>query len=361
RPMKKIFISYSHKDAAFKEQLKEQLEVLKLEKHCDYWVDDQIQTGTDWLPEIKTAIEQADIAVLMVSAGFLTSTFIRGTEIPAILQRRKEEGLTVLPLFVKPCPWKQVAWLKGIQGFPLDGKFLMELKEPEQLRVLTQFTERIHAAINLAHVEPEPEKESDIGNYPGPANKTPRSGARCGARSGARCGVLTSLPPRKIKLIGRENDLAALVERLRKTDRVVLVNGMGGIGKTEVCKSFFHTHYEQYDYAAWIDWVSSLRESLVRALGGEKSIFIKTTGTDTLDERFEKIMDRLRQMKESFLLVVDNIEDERDPDLDALAALPKAVNVLVNSRSVIDGYQLQRLDYLSPGECKALFYQFYTK
>jgi hypothetical protein len=32
---------------------------------------------------------------------------------------------------------------------------------------------------------------------------------------------------------------------------------------------------------------------------------------------------------------------------------------LVNSRSLIEGYEVQCLDNLSPGECRALFYEFY--
>ncbi|MCX6583806.1 MAG: tetratricopeptide repeat protein [Candidatus Aminicenantes bacterium] len=170
--------------------------------------------------------------------------------------------------------------------------------------------------------------------------------------------LLTALP-RKIKLIGRDKDLSALAEMLKKAERVVLVNGLGGVGKTEVCKSFFYSHYNEYVYAAWIDWISSLRESLVHGLGGDDSQFIQAGETDTVDELFKKIMTRLRQMKESFLLVVDDIEHPGDADLDALASLPPQVKVLVNSRSFIEGYVVQSLDYLSPGECRALFYEFY--
>ncbi|MCX6582915.1 MAG: toll/interleukin-1 receptor domain-containing protein [Candidatus Aminicenantes bacterium] len=332
--MKKIFISYSHEDAEFEKMLVKQLKVLELEGFCDLWEDNRIQTGSDWFPEIEKAINDADIAVLMVSAGFLTSPFIRGKEVPPILERREKEGLKVLPLFVKPCPWKKVPWLSGIQGFPAGEKSLMELTEPEQLRLLTQFAEAIY---NITYpVKKEIQKEP------------PRSGA-----------LFTPLPPRKIKLIGRENDLAALAGMLNRSERVVLVNGLGGIGKTEVCKSFFYTHYNQYEYAAWIDWISTLRESLVRALGGDKSKFIQAAEKDTMADQFDKIIARLRQMRESFLLVVDNIENPQDADLDALASLPSPVKVLANSRSFIEGYEVRRLDYLSPGECRALFYEFY--
>ena len=139
--MKKIFISYSHEDTLFKDLLVKQLNVLKLDGSCEIWEDSRIDTGANWQPEIEKAIDEAHIAVLMVSAGFLTSPFIQGKEIPPILERREKEGLKVLPLFVKPCPWEKAPWLSGIQGFPLDDNFLMELKEDQQLRVLMQFSQ----------------------------------------------------------------------------------------------------------------------------------------------------------------------------------------------------------------------------
>ena len=49
--------------------------------------------------------------------------------------------------------------------------------------------------------------------------------------------LLTDLPQRKIALIGRKEDLQMLEERIKETDRVLLVNGLGGIGKTS--NSFF--------------------------------------------------------------------------------------------------------------------------
>ncbi len=325
--MKKIFISYSHKDAEFKDKLVRQLEILNLAGLCSAWEDGRIQAGTDWNQEIKKAIEEADVAVLMVSEGFLNSKFIKEYEVPLILERKEKDGLTVLPLFVKPCEWKNIPWLAKIQGFPPGGKILSQCSKDEQQEILLQFAGTIASYVKIS---------------------TPVTAI-----------LFTPLPPRKINLIGREKDLATLAEMLKKSERVVLVNGLGGIGKTEVCKSFFYTHYNRYVYAAWIDWISSLRESLVYALGGDKSTFIQAAETDTTDDRFEKIMTRLRQTRESFLLVVDNIENPQDADLDALASLPSQVKVLVNSRSLIEGYEVRCLDYLSPGECRALFYEFY--
>ncbi|MGE5342715.1 MAG: tetratricopeptide repeat protein [Candidatus Omnitrophota bacterium] len=171
--------------------------------------------------------------------------------------------------------------------------------------------------------------------------------------------LLTILPSRKINLIGREKDLASLEDALKTSKRVILVNGLGGIGKTEVCKAFFINHYQDYRYAAWVDWVSSVKESIVNALGHDNSIFIQANETDTPTIRFEKIRERLLHIQESFLLVMDNIENPEDPDLGVLASLPSGVKILTNSRSNIEGYENLSLDFLSPSDCKTLFYEFY--
>lgn len=68
----------------------------------------------------------AGIAVLLISADFLTSGFIRGTEVPRLLERRAEEGLRIIPLILWPCPWQRVAWLAGIQARPKDGRPLAD-------------------------------------------------------------------------------------------------------------------------------------------------------------------------------------------------------------------------------------------
>jgi hypothetical protein len=117
-----IFISYSHKDELWKDRLMTHLQVLALEERFAVWDDRQIAGGDDWYPAIEQAIEQASLAVLLVSVNFLTSKFIRGEEIPRLLQRRAGAGLRVYPIIVGPCPWQRVDWLSRIQVRPKGGK-----------------------------------------------------------------------------------------------------------------------------------------------------------------------------------------------------------------------------------------------
>jgi hypothetical protein len=68
------------------------------------------------------------VALLLISTDFLNSTFIRGTEMPRLLARRQDQGLRIIPVFVRPCAWKAVPWLTALQGRPRNGKALAELR-----------------------------------------------------------------------------------------------------------------------------------------------------------------------------------------------------------------------------------------
>src|ERR1700741_5057001 len=106
-----IFISYSHKDRDAIDLLRAQFRVGALEGYVDPWDDTRIEAGDNWLPQIKSAIEHARVAILLISANFLTSKFIRVSEIPPLLRRRALGDLRVIPIVVDHCPWERVPWL----------------------------------------------------------------------------------------------------------------------------------------------------------------------------------------------------------------------------------------------------------
>lgn len=120
--MTDIFISYSHKDEAWKEALQRHLKVLQAHNEFSIWDDRQIEVGANWLPAIENAIEQAKVALLLVSSDFLTSEFVTRKEIPRFLQRREAEGLQVVPIIIRPCAWMTVPWLAALQGGTKDNR-----------------------------------------------------------------------------------------------------------------------------------------------------------------------------------------------------------------------------------------------
>ena len=123
--MSTVFLSYSHKDEIWKDRLNTHLGVLEAQGLLDVWDDRRVDAGADWRENVEAVIARASLAVLLISADFLTSAFILSKEVPELLARRAQEGLTVIPVIIRSCAWQEIEWLREIQARPLDGQPLL--------------------------------------------------------------------------------------------------------------------------------------------------------------------------------------------------------------------------------------------
>lgn len=102
----KIFISYSHKDEPFKDELVTMLAGLQRRGIVDAWHDRRIEAGDEWYKSIQNAMDDGDIAILLVSPDYLASRFIQEDEQPKLLKRREEMKARVMPIIIRPCVWQ---------------------------------------------------------------------------------------------------------------------------------------------------------------------------------------------------------------------------------------------------------------
>lgn len=161
-----IFISYSHKDESLKDKLVTHLGVLQQEGLLDIWEDRRIEAGEDWYKKIEEAIQAARVAILLVSADFLTSKFILGEEVPRLLKKSKEEGLVIFPVIIKPCSWKQVGWLAQMNLRPKDGRPISGGNDYQIDTDMVSIAEEIAAMIQkrqtLITAKPEKSGEDEV-------------------------------------------------------------------------------------------------------------------------------------------------------------------------------------------------------
>lgn len=148
-----IFISYSHEDEVpWKDFVVDHLRVAERQGDFAVWDDRRIQGGGEWRADIDSALERADIAVLLVSRHFLTSNFIMDHEVQTMLQRRTEHGLFVYPILISACTWQRVDWLAHLNIRPTDGTPLNSFDDAERDNVMTALAGEIG---RLLHPERE--------------------------------------------------------------------------------------------------------------------------------------------------------------------------------------------------------------
>lgn len=115
--MKKIFISYSHKDKLIKDALVKHLYPFVLNNQIEIWEDGIIEAGDDWDDEIKEKLDQANLVLLLVSSDALTSSYINNVELKRSMDKHNLGLIKVIPVIVRPCKWT-ILPISKIQAVP---------------------------------------------------------------------------------------------------------------------------------------------------------------------------------------------------------------------------------------------------
>jgi pimeloyl-ACP methyl ester carboxylesterase len=144
---RRIFVSYSHKNGDWRDKLSLMLNPLLTERDkLDLWADNRIPTGADWLSEISSALSTCRVAVLLVSAEFLASDFIRNHELPAIFDAVDRGEVRLVWLYLSYALYEETRLSKYQAAHDL-SRPLDEMTEVEQRKILKQAAYTIKEAV----------------------------------------------------------------------------------------------------------------------------------------------------------------------------------------------------------------------
>ncbi len=171
---------------------------------------------------------------------------------------------------------------------------------------------------------------------------------------------ITFGPPKPVAhFLGREDEIKDLMEiaerHLNSNERLACwIHGMGGLGKTQLCRMLYLKLRNCFKYIGWIAYQGEdFRTSLVEALHlpDENSI------GKTLEDRYQEALKYLQSLNTEALLFIDNYDNIEDcrADIERLSC-----HVIISSRSKNpDMFQGYSLGFLPLGKCKQIFERFY--
>lgn len=116
----RIFVSYSHRDKSFVEELQSHLTLLQRQGLISIWEDSEITAGAEWSKVIDQQLESADIIILLVSSSFLASDFCWSVELKKAMERHEAKESLVIPVILRPCLWSEAPFSK-LQILPREG------------------------------------------------------------------------------------------------------------------------------------------------------------------------------------------------------------------------------------------------
>lgn len=167
-------------------------------------------------------------------------------------------------------------------------------------------------------------------------------------------------------LIGRKRDLYAIQLLLNTHRTALLVNGMGGIGKTTLAKYYLQRYESNYDHIVWVDVLPSRDQAggdVISAFVSEHNDILNLLELD-LEPRMDELrqfkigMRELKKLKGTNLLIIDNAAERL---MEAMRYFPQSENwhVLVTSRQRFKACKVYEVETLPQEEAIQLFLTYY--
>ena len=130
----RIFLSYSHKDETYFNDLETHLSPLKRGANIETWHDRKISPGEEWQKERNDQLNLADIILLLVSADFIASDFCFCTELEQARTRHEAREARLIPIFLRPIDLDALCDtpIQKLQGLPDPKKPISKWNDREE-------------------------------------------------------------------------------------------------------------------------------------------------------------------------------------------------------------------------------------
>ena len=145
-----VFVSYSHADEELREKLGTHLAVLEWEGLISTWHDRMIGSGSEWEGAIDENLEKAHVILLLISADFVNSRYIKDVEVKRALERHAKREALVIPVILRPVLFERLPFAK-IQALPRDAK--PAIKWPDLDSAFVDVTTGVRDAIESLSAE----------------------------------------------------------------------------------------------------------------------------------------------------------------------------------------------------------------
>jgi internalin A len=132
KPELRLFLSYSHKDEKYVDELRKALKLMERNGLIRPWYDRELSAGEKWEARILQELSEADIIVCQISRDFLASDFCVLNELDTAIRRHEAGEAQLIAYMLKDCGWKSVPKLSQFQILPRDAKPISKWKSKDE-------------------------------------------------------------------------------------------------------------------------------------------------------------------------------------------------------------------------------------
>jgi tetratricopeptide (TPR) repeat protein len=294
RPIR-IFFSYAtsaSKDKNLFNELKKYLSVFRRQGLTDEWYDSAIGTRSDLGQIIEIIINSADIIVLLISADFFASERCYEVEMKRALELREAKKAHIIPVLLRPAIWN---------GVPLDQRTLLPPDGKPVSRGSNTDAALLEVAKGIWRVVEDLAKM--VGVHARSETQFPPN----------------DIPHRHNQFFTDRNDILNTLHnyfasnRPLQQTRIQALNGLGGVGKTQIAVEYFYRYRNEYQAVLWLE--AGSREILHEKIASLSDLFSLSEEDRADEQRLFAAVRRWLQHHDNWLLILDNLEDVKLIDL----------------------------------------------
>ena len=312
----KIFFSYatsSPKDKRLFEKLAIHLSGLRRQHLIDEWYDSAISAGNNITQAIEAHLRAADIIVLLISAEFLASERCYELEMQRALELSTAGAARLIPVILSPTDWEALPLAHysplPAGGTPVSLKRNIDAALSEVARGIRKVVEELAEQVKKLRPRPTP---LQLPLYYCPYRQN-------------------------TFFTDRETILEALssfftFDQTHQT-RILALNGLGGIGKTQIALAYLYHSSRLYQTILWLNASSRERLSAEVSTLAERLALPEKDRADE-DHLFATVK-RWLQGQPRWLLVLDHLDDLTLIDL--IVPVQGSGHVLLTTRTRTTG------------------------
>ncbi len=290
-----VFYSFADADEPLRNKLEEHLSLLHHEGFITIWHKHQISAGMDWTEATELHLNTASVILLLISPSFLASDYCYRIEMQRALQRHNNHEACIIPILLRPVDWQNTP-LGKLKALPSNGKPITQWRNRD--RALTNVAIGVRQAIEnltLRSQSASPDVFSGIWNVPYARNL-------CFT---GRESVLEQLHYKLTK--GGTND--ATSTSIAALTQPQAINGLGGIGKTQIAIEYAYRHRNLYPFTFWVN--GTTEETLISSFVSIANFLPSFPEKDASDPKkvVGSVKRWLEQSDDRWLLILDNADD----------------------------------------------------
>lgn len=225
--MSKVFVCYSHEDEKYFQLVSKHL---SNKKDLDVWSDKRIKGADKWKEEINKALDSCNLAVLILSANFFNSDFIKDIELKQLLENQFMKNTKLLPILAEDCDLEEFSWIVDSQILPSKNLPLENVKNKYKNKEGKNISRRIKELLIEVPETTNSDESNKSYNYPDAIAEN-------------------NFPTSNDKFFGREQYFNILDEAWDNEQiNVISFVAFGGVGKTSLIdnwlKNMKKMHYK---------------------------------------------------------------------------------------------------------------------